>query len=346
MDSSDASTQSGLSEEEALATFSRSTVSMVLTNPALDDNPIVYVNDAFERMTGYSRAAVIGRNCRFLQTANTDPDDRRLLRGAVARGDEVTVDILNKTASGEPFTNRLLVSPVRDDSGAITHFLGIQKRLSPKEAQQARAGSGDRALREIQHRVKNHLAMIVALIRVQSRESTATAEYDNLARRVESLQLLYEEMTDPDRGLNRDGVDLGAYLTRVASAISHIDGRAGLRMNISAASIMAPVDPSTRIGLLTSEVLTNAFQHAFRGRRRGVVELRVTEHGDGGIRVTVGDDGIGIPDGVTWPDINSLGGRIVMGLIDGLGGSIDVAGGAAGTVVTLDVPGQIFKEKG
>lgn len=327
-----------LSEQDAFATFSRSTVAMVLTNPNLDDNPIVYVNEAFEQVTGFSRAAALGRNCRFLQGERTDPDDVEAIREALRQEQEVAVDIVNYTARGEAFTNRLLVSPIRDDAGQLTYFLGIQKKLSPEEARQS-LSVGDRAMREIQHRVKNHLAMIVGLIRVQSRQATATDEYDTLARRVESLQLLYEEMTDPQAGRNRDTLDLGAYLTRVASAIAHLDGRAGVRVNIDAPSIQVPVDPSTRIGLLVSEIMTNALQHAFVGRSAGLVELRVVQHADGGVRAIISDDGIGIPKDVTWPDMNSLGGRIVAGLVDGLDGTVDVTRGANGTVITLDVPG-------
>ena len=81
--------------------FSRSQVSMVVSNPHLDDNPIIYVNHAFSRQTGYARSAVIGRNCRFLQGDDTSKDAVDLIRIGVAGQEPVTVDILNYRASGE-----------------------------------------------------------------------------------------------------------------------------------------------------------------------------------------------------------------------------------------------------
>ena len=107
----------GLSEGDALLAFSRSTVAMVLTDPRQDDNPIIYVNRAFERMTGYSAAAAVGRNCRFLQGDQTSARDIDALRRALAEEQEISLDLLNYRADGEPFMNRLIISPIRNEDG-------------------------------------------------------------------------------------------------------------------------------------------------------------------------------------------------------------------------------------
>lgn len=348
MDRQTISAPGRMSEEDAFATFTRSTVAMVLTNPTLEDNPIVYVNGAFERVTGYGRNSAIGRNCRFLQGPDTDPDHVAALRSAIAQEREFTADILNYRADGTSFTNRLMVSPVHDSQGDLSYFLGIQKVLTEEEARRARNRSADDMLREIQHRVKNHLAMIVGLIRIQSRAAAPSdprAQYGTLARRVESLQLLYEELTlGDDASFGRDTVNLGSYLSRVATAIAHLDGRAGIAVSIDAAPVEAPVDVGTRLGLAVSEIMTNALQHAFVGRAEGRLTLRVARSPDGGVSVSVDDDGIGIPDGVDWPDMRSLGGRIVMGLVDGLSGRLNVRRGATGTTVTLDVEAAMLEK--
>ncbi len=333
----------GLSENEAFATFTRAGVAMVLTDPHLPDNPIVYVNDALERTTGYAREVAVGRNCRFLQGERTDPDHVAALREGIAQGREVTVDILNYRADGTSFRNRLLMTPVHDAHGHLSYFLGIQKALSAEDARRSGAVPADEAMREIQHRVKNHLAMIVGLIRIQSRQSQGASlgardHFDTLARRVESLQLLYEEMSFAGPAQAGETISLGAYLGRICSAIAHLDGRPGIRVGIDMADLAASVETGARIGLILSEVVTNALEHAFVGRQGGQLAVRLAALDGHGVRVEVRDDGTGIPPGVRWPDMESMGGRIVAGLVDGLAARLLVDSGPGGTTVTLDVP--------
>ena len=333
----------GLSEGEALLAFSRSTIAMVLTDPRQADNPITYVNRAFERMTGYAAVSAIGRNCRFLQGPETDPSDVAALRAAIEAGEEISIDLMNYRSNGEMFLNRLAVSPVRDETGEITYFLGIQKELREID-QERRRPPADKPMIELQHRVKNHLSMIVGLVRIQARSVEQTETFSTLARRIESLQLLYEELSRPDMG-GRPRISLGAYLGRVASAIAHLDGRAGIRVNVDVASIYVETETALRLGLVLSEVLTNCFQHAFADRDEGLVEVRVSRLDRGGIRVSVADDGVGLPPGTEWPDPESLGGRIVLGLIDGLNGNLDVRRNTTGTIVNLDVPAKVMELK-
>ena len=86
------------------------------------------------------------------------------------------------------------------------------------------------------------------------------------------------------------------------------------------------------------EVLTNAFQHAFQGMQQGYVELRVTELAAGGLRIMVSDDGVGLPASIDWPNGATMGGRLISQLLEGLDATINVARGAAGTVIMIDVP--------
>jgi PAS domain S-box-containing protein len=337
MDKRTSEHNTAISEREAMASLASSSIAIVLTNPRMDDNPIVYVNDAFERLTGYSRDIAIGQNCRFLQGEGTEPEQKQKIRDAVAAGKEINLEIMNYRSNGEPFTNCLLITPVRDDEGEVTFFVGVQKRLEG-EKPAGKEGSADEAMREIQHRVKNHLAMIVSLIRTQSRESVSPDAFDNIARRVQSLQLLYEELAAPSYDSNREELELGAYLTRVANTIAHIDGRTGVRVNIDSEAVSVAVDTATRLGLILSEVMTNAMQHAFVGRDAGVVEVRLSRLSNGGLRLTVCDDGVGLPEDLSWPSKGSLGGRIVEGLTKGLSGSLHVVRAASGTIVTLDLP--------
>ena len=334
----DVSFQPGdISEADATAIFSASTIAMVLTNPRLPDNPIVYVNRAFERLTGYTSEMALGRNCRFLQGPQTEPAAVSELRRGIANREEVSMVLTNVRSNGDPFLNALLISPIIDDNGELVYFVGLQSEVET-DRQAERLRQFETVTAEIQHRVKNHLSMILGLIRMKARSSSAPDEFKDLSRRVESLQLLYEEMSAATLERNDGKIKLGAYLGRVANAIAYLDSRPGVRMNIHVEPLMVDTETAVRIGLILSEVLTNAMQHAFRDQASGLVELRVMRTDNGGMRAMVTDDGIGLPDGVAWPNSDGLGGRIVQGLCEGLQATLQVTRGAVGTIVTLDVP--------
>jgi PAS domain S-box-containing protein len=326
-----------ISDEDANAIFSSSTVAMVLTNPRLTDNPIVYVNRAFERLTGYTSEMALGRNCRFLQGEGTSEDRIKAMSDAINRGEEHSSVLENVRANGEAFLNALLISPIHDDAGDLVYFVGLQCEVE-QDLEAERLKQFETVMAEIQHRVKNHLSMILGLIRMKARKSDDPDEMHDLSRRVESLQLLYEEMSGATLERNDGKIKLGAYLGRVANAIAYLDSRAGVRMNVHVEPLLVDTETAVRIGLILSEVLTNAMQHAFRDQRSGLVELRVTRTDNGGMRAIVSDDGVGIPEDIEWPNPDGLGGRIVQGLCDGLQATLSVTRGAVGTIVTLDVP--------
>ncbi|WP_299793253.1 PAS domain-containing protein [uncultured Marivita sp.] len=326
-----------ISEQDATAIFSASTVAMVLTNPRLPDNPIVYVNRAFERLTGYASEAALGRNCRFLQCEQTSTSTVKELREAIDKREEISTVLTNARSNGERFLNALLISPVTDDDGEVVYFVGLQSEVA-SDKQAERLKQFETVTAEIQHRVKNHLSMILGLIRMKARKSSDPDEFKDLSRRIESLQLLYEEMSAATLERNDGKIKLGAYLGRVANAIAYLDSRPGVRMNIHVEPLLVDTETAVRIGLILSEVLTNAMQHAFQEQKSGLVELRVVRTDNGGMRAIVTDDGVGLPEGVTWPNSDGLGGRIVEGLCDGLQATLKVTRGAVGTIVTLDVP--------
>jgi len=101
-------------------------MSMIITNPRQDDNPIVFANDAFCRLTGYSREESVGRNCRFLQGPESDPKAVARIRAAIAATEPIEIDIQNHRKDGSLFWNRLLIAPVGDEDGAISYFFASQ----------------------------------------------------------------------------------------------------------------------------------------------------------------------------------------------------------------------------
>ncbi|PSP96648.1 hypothetical protein BRC89_13400, partial [Halobacteriales archaeon QS_4_70_19] len=105
-------------------------VGISITDNRREDNPLVYVNERFVELTGYDTADVLGRNCRFLQGPDTDPEPVAELRRAVDAGESTRVRLLNYRQDGTPFWNRVTVAPVRDGEGTITHYVGFQQDVT------------------------------------------------------------------------------------------------------------------------------------------------------------------------------------------------------------------------
>ena len=119
---------------------------MIVTDPRQPDNPIIFVNDAFCRLTGYARAEIVGCNCRFLQGPATDRDDIARIRAAVAARDKIEIAILNYRKDGTAFWNQLLLAPVKDAGGEVAYFFASQYDVTADFAGLARLRSENATL--------------------------------------------------------------------------------------------------------------------------------------------------------------------------------------------------------
>jgi PAS domain S-box-containing protein len=107
---------------------------IVITDANQPDNPIIYASPSFERLTGYTQAEVLGKNCRFMQGKDSDPETVSRLRIAIAQGEPCTVELLNYRRDGTPLWIELRVSPIRDERGRLTHFVGTQADMTDRRA--------------------------------------------------------------------------------------------------------------------------------------------------------------------------------------------------------------------
>lgn len=97
-----------------------------LADPDLEDMPLVYVNKAFETMTGYTKEETVGRNCRFLQGADREQKERYVMQEAIKNKQAVEITFRNYRKNGELFYNHLNLSPLFDSSEKLIYFLGVQ----------------------------------------------------------------------------------------------------------------------------------------------------------------------------------------------------------------------------
>ena len=125
-----AAARTSASPELVFAAVEATRTAMVVSDPRLPDNPIIFANRAFRELSGYDETELIGRNCRFLQGPGTDPADVARIREAVAARREVTCDLLNYRRDGTGFVNELHISPIFDESGELRYFFGSQTDLA------------------------------------------------------------------------------------------------------------------------------------------------------------------------------------------------------------------------
>jgi len=139
-------------------------VGITITDPDRPDNPLIYVNESFERITGYSAADVLGRNCRFLQGERTDDAAVATLRKAIDAAEPVTVELLNYRRDGEPFWNEVTVAPLRNEADKVTNYVGFQVDVTKrKEAQLALAAERER-LDRLVNRINGLLEDVTELL--------------------------------------------------------------------------------------------------------------------------------------------------------------------------------------
>ena len=149
----------------AQLTMDEAPVGITVADATESDEPLIYVNDAFERLTGYDKREALGRNCRFLQGDDTDPETVATIRQAINDERPVSVELLNYRKNGEPFWNQLNIAPVKNDDGDVTHYLGFQSDVTGRKEIQLRARRQTEQLRADRRTRERLLARIDGLVR-------------------------------------------------------------------------------------------------------------------------------------------------------------------------------------
>lgn len=120
-------------------------VPITLADPSKEDDPLVYINEAFGEVTGYSPAETLGRNCRFLQGEDTDPGKIAALREAIANEESISMELRNYRKDGSEFWNHLTVTPIYDDNGQLARYLGTQRDITGQKIRERRLTELNRA---------------------------------------------------------------------------------------------------------------------------------------------------------------------------------------------------------
>ena len=327
----------GALESERFKTFLDHVPIAIAVSELRDPEIIVYANPEFERVSGLGVSALERQSWDILEGEAVDePNSLSLVTAILESSDRV--GRFKMQGSDDPVIVDLHSNVIEDDAGTPTYRLVALVSAGPSELDpqslEARVREKDTQLRELQHRVKNNLQMITALIRMETRNAAAADQtgYERLAGRVASLALLYDALALSE---HEEEIDLGVYLSQIATAVMASHAVEGIRLDLRVDTYPVSINVAMPTGLVVNELLTNALKHAFRGREGGTITLHSVVDGNG-CTVMVADDGVGLPAGETWPKRGRLGALIAESLKQNANAQLDVTSGRdSGTTVTI-----------
>ncbi len=190
--------------ERAIAASSNG---IVITDALQPDNPIIYVNPAFERITGYRAEEVIGRNCRFLQGNDTQQPQLAVLRSAIKEGKECHVVLSNYRKDGQQFWNDLYIAPVFNERGELSNFVGVQTDITQQIEAERELRASEERLRTILLSMKQGVTCsdrhgYFQIFNPQMEELTGYSKAEANASR-DFMRLLYPDYRDYQQAMQR-----------------------------------------------------------------------------------------------------------------------------------------------
>ena len=283
---------------------------VIVTDPCLPENPVVDVNPAFERITGYSMQEVIGKNCRFLQGTETDPAAITLIRDAIAEQRDCQVILRNYRKDGTPFWNEIKISPVRDAEGRLTHFVGVltdvTARVEAQDALERTAAELRRSNEELEqfaymasHDLQEPLRMVASYTQLLARrykDKLDQAGQDFIGFAVEGAQrmqafiqdlLLYSRVGTHGRSF--ENIPAGMSLRRALENLRYAIAEKSAQVNTGEMPDVF-ADP-VQLTQLFQNVIGNALK--FAGEEPLHIDIS-SVHGDSAWEFIVQDNGIGI----------------------------------------------------
>jgi PAS domain S-box-containing protein len=305
------------SEDPFAAAFKATRMPMLITDPQQPDNPIIFCNEAFAKLTGYSRDELIGRNCRLLQGPETDRNAVAQLRDAIADERDISIDILNYRKDGSSFWNALFVSPVRDANGDVIYFFASQldfTTIKSKEKDLAEArNSAEREVarrtrdlsealkaktllvHEVDHRVKNNLLTIASIVKLQARMSETDLVKRTLfsvLNRVEALSTVQRKLfTSADLGR----FDVSDFAKDLIEDLVGALKRDDIRVIVDLSPVLVPAVKASPLALIINELVLDAVR---RGLSDGGGDIHLQ------VRRTNGHFLIRVTDTVTPVSVN------------------------------------------
>lgn len=268
-------------------------IGISISDPDQEDNPLIYVNDAFVDLTGYPREEALGRNCRFLQGENTKQDRVARIRDAIDAQEPVSIELRNYRKDGSMFWNHLEIAPVWNKNGEVINYIGFQRDVTERKQRQRQLETLDRVLR---HNLRNHMNVIRGEAEIIHSETSG--EMMTSAENIINTSDRLLELAEKERAITgqlRRGPDLKEI------TVEPILQRVGLTMRSehpdATVTIDCPTDATVQappeLEYAISELVTNAIIH--NDSSSPDIAITVTQL-DESTRIEVADNGPRIPE--------------------------------------------------
>ncbi|MCC7205672.1 MAG: HAMP domain-containing protein [Anaerolineae bacterium] len=270
-------------------------------------------------------ASLVGQNMYTLRDAlpvYSESDEARglaALREALKDGGNHVIEILS-LETGLPRDMEVRLSTLRTaGNGVLALIRDITERRNAETAERNAV-----LLKEIHHRVKNNLQVVISLLNLQAAQAPSpevAAMFHDSQDRVRSMALVHEKLYN-SRDLSR--IEFADYIRDLTDRLmnTYEMTASAIQLEVVASPTFLDIDTAMSCGLIVSELVTNALKHAFQGRTQGKLTIRLARGSDGMHEVVVCDDGIGLPEQVDIAGAETLGLQLVTSLVRQIGGTL------------------------
>ena len=294
-------------------------VAVAISRGSRLEQRVVYINKAFEQLMSRAAVDVEGQSWVCLDGFVSEDRPIRTLGEAIRDGE----DFIGVFRPTEPLERLVIVqayaSVIESDDGIENFRIAALVDVGGRERAQieqfeSQIRDRDMLMRELQHRVKNNLQLITALIRLEARSAAEgeTVALARLASRIDALTVLYRTLSSEDAPVE---IDLGQYLSDVATSVMEVNALASIKIDIEVGYCPLSINIAMPAGLLINEMLTNALKYAFVSRSSGQLRL-ICKQDSGRVTIIVSDDGVGLGENQEWPSPRKLGALILQTLKD------------------------------